>query len=70
MFETLTARAAAFAEQAAERRRRRIVAAAREEAPSGVAVAEAGEAIVLAGRRLSVRRLRDAGFRAFVESLR
>jgi hypothetical protein len=70
MFETLTARAAALAQQAAERRRRRIAAAARGAAPRGVAVAEEGEAIVLAGRRLGVRRLRDSGFRAFVESLR
>jgi hypothetical protein len=70
MFETLTARAAALAEQAAARPRRRIAAAARDAAPRGVAVAEEGEAIVLIGRRLGGRRLRDAGLRAFVESLR
>jgi hypothetical protein len=70
MFETLEARAAALAEQAAARRRRRIAAAARAAAPNGVAVAEAGEAIVLAGRRLGARRLRDPGLRALVETLR
>jgi hypothetical protein len=70
MFETLTARAAALADQAAERRRRRIAAAARAAAPRGLAVSEEGEAIVLAGPRLGLRRLRDSGLRAFLETLR
>jgi hypothetical protein len=69
MFEGLMARAATLGAAAAARRRSRIAAAAAD-IPPGVAVREAAEAIVVAGRNLSRRRLGDARLRAFLESLR
>jgi len=70
MFEALTARAAALGAAAAARRRRRIAAAAAGDVPPGVTVREGVESLVVAGRGLSRRRLRDAGLRAFLETLR
>jgi hypothetical protein len=70
MFEALIARAAALAATAAARRRRRIAVAAANDVPRGVALEEGAEAIILSGRALTRRRVRDAQLRAFVESLR
>jgi hypothetical protein len=68
MFEALMVRAAALGAAAAARRRSRIAAAA--DVPPGVTLREGADAIVVAGRGLSRRRLRDARLRAFLEALR
>jgi hypothetical protein len=63
MFERLTKRAAALAEQAARRRRAELAEALRREAPGGVTVGEEAGAVVLSGRGLGRRFALDPGLR-------
>jgi len=70
MFDGLLARAATLGADAAARRRSRIAATAAADVPPGMTVREVAQGIVIAGRGLSRRRLRDSRLRAFLESLR
>jgi|GEM_PF-2104409 len=70
MFEALMARAAALGAAAAARRLKRISATAAADVPPGVTVRDGGDAILVVGRGLSGRRLRDGRLRSFLESLR
>lgn len=55
MFERLTARGAALAQETARRRRGELAEALREDAPAGLRVDEEDEAVVLSGRGLGRR---------------
>lgn len=70
MFEKLIDRATMRGRVKAERVAARIAAAAAIAAPRGVEVEEENGTVALIGPGLARRRVVDAGFRTFLESLR
>ena len=63
MFEAMTARAARIAEARTAARRRALAEAARRALPEGVRIDEDQQGLVLSGRRLALRFMRDPALR-------
>ena len=70
MFEALVERARRRGEQRAAALARRIASDAAEAAPAGVRVEPAAEGIVLSGRGLGQRMLREPALRWLIERVR